>query len=192
MDLLAALVIGAACWLWTARSARGGLRTQRSAPGKLALTAVGFPARPPASPVAPAHVAPKPRLEPKPKVERAASNAPRAPAPRARVPITLGVALVLQLVGLLLTALVGGLLVLRSNLDAREAQNLAELRASQRVQRAQAASERAQAELREANEALRALSGDVSRVQERLHQLEQQYQALDRAARVAARTRKVR
>jgi uncharacterized protein HemX len=180
MELLAALIIGAALWLWTARPSRTPARAVRTSQEKLALVTFGA-ATPAASG---AHVQP-PRAERRPGSEPERTPAPPADRLRSR-PISLGVAAILQLVGLCATCVLGALLVLRMQLDTRAQLQAVELRASQRVAQAEAAAERAQAELRSLQSARRAQDDETFRLQARISQLEQQCRPADKPARASS------
>ena len=171
MDLLAALVIGAVFWLWTARSSRSS-RAPRMSHAKLAVPTLGGSAS-------------GARVQP-PQRERKPSSDPPTPPARQHMPITLGVAVLLQVLGLVVLAVLGALLVLRAQLDARDALRASELRATEQLTRARASTQQVQAELRNVQAALREQHDALSRLQARLDQLEQRARATeerDRSAR---------
>jgi uncharacterized protein HemX len=180
MELLAALIIGAALWLWTARSSRTPSRAVRTSQAELALVAPGAAA--PSARVQPTRRAPPPGSEP----------ARTGPPPQRARPITLGVAAILQLAALIVTCVLGALLVLRIQLDTRAELQALEQRASQRVAQAEAAAERVQAELRSLQSARRAQTDELFGLQARFSELEQQCRPADKPARVTTRPHRSR
>ena len=108
------------------------------------------------------------------------------PEPRMRVPITLGVAVLLQVLGLAFACVVGALLYFRAQLDEHEQASGVERRLAAQLSQASAAAQSASVDLESAKRALREQREELHRLQSKLAELEQAQSSLEAKPRTRA------
>jgi hypothetical protein len=168
MDLLIALLIGGLMF-WLLR------------PGRASRSSIKVAAAPPPTPKTKARGQDQvPRLQP------ARAPAVNPSEPRMRIPITLGVAVLLQTLGLAFVCVIGALLYIRTQLGEREHLSSIERRLTEQLTQAKATAQSAGIDLESAKRALREQREELHRLQSKLMELEQTQSSLEAKVRTRA------